>query len=76
MTETGRPYGGTNQPADDSDALPGEHPQHESVGANPADEPRAADGPMSTDVTQVPGNAPDDADAKRPGISDATGPTG
>jgi hypothetical protein len=75
MTETGRPYGGTNETPDDG-VLPGERPVQESVGANPADEPRAADGPMSTDVTSVPGNAPDDADAKRPGISDATGPTG
>ena len=76
MTETGRPYGGTNERPADDDVLPGERPQHESVGADPAGEPRAADGPMSTDVTQVPGNAPGDADAKRPGISDATGPTG
>jgi hypothetical protein len=76
MTETGRPYGGTNDAPEDPDVLPGERPVHESVGANPADSPRAADGPMSGDVTRVPDNAPDDADAKRPGIADATGPTG
>jgi len=75
MTETGRPYGGTNETPDDG-VLPGERPAQESVGANPADEPRAAESPMSTDVTRVPDHAPDHADAKRPGISDATGPTG
>ena len=76
MTETGRPYGGANERPDDSDALPGERPVHESVGADPANEPRAAESPMSGDVTQVPDRAPEDPDAKRPGIADATGPTG
>jgi hypothetical protein len=75
MTETGRPYGGTNDTPDDG-VLPGERPAQESVGADPANEPRAAGSPMSTDVTQVPGQAPGSTDAKRPGISDATGPTG
>ena len=76
MTETGRPYGGVNERPDDDEPLPGERPAHESVGADPANEPRAAESPMSGDVTHVPDNAPDDADAKRPGIADATGPTG
>ena len=76
MTETGRPYGGVNKPPHDTDVLPGERPGHESVGANPAEEPRAGEGPMSEDVTQVPDRAPDRPDAKRPGITDATGPTG
>jgi hypothetical protein len=76
MTETGRPYGGVNERPDDADALPGERHTQENVGANPADEPRAAEGPMSGDVTDVPDRAPDDPDSKRPGIADATGPTG
>jgi hypothetical protein len=76
MTETGRPYGGVNKSPDDTDRLPGERPTHESVGANSAAEPRAAEGPMSEDVTHVPDRAPDHPDAKRPGIADATGPTG
>jgi hypothetical protein len=76
MTETGRPYGGANERPDDTDVLPGERPEHERVGANPAEEPRAAEGPMSGDATRVPDRAPDDPDAKRPGITDATGPTG
>jgi hypothetical protein len=75
MTEgsmTGRPYGGVTERPDDTDVLP----DHERVGASPAEEPRAAEGPTSGDATQVPDRAPDDPDAKRPGITDATGPTG
>ena len=76
MTETGRPFGGANERPDDTDVQPGERPVQESVGADPAQEPRAAEGPMSGDVTRVPDNASDDSDAKRSGIADATGPTG
>jgi hypothetical protein len=76
MTETGRPYGGVNERPDDTDSPPGERPVHESVGADPAQEPRAAETPMSEDVTRVPDRAPDHPDVKRPGIADATGPTG
>jgi hypothetical protein len=76
MTETGRPYGGVNKRPDDTDVPPGERPVHETVGADTAQEPRAAEGPMSEDVTRVPDRALDDSDAKRPGIADATGPTG
>jgi len=80
MTEgsmTGRPYGGTNERSDD-DVLPGERPEHGEVGPpSPAEEPRAAQGPMSEDVTRVPdGGAAPGSDAKRPGMPDATGPTG
>ena len=75
MTETGRPFGGANERPDD-DVQPGERPVQESVGTDSAQSPRAADGPMSGDVTQVPDNAPGSSDAKRPGIADATGPTG
>ena len=76
MTETGRPFGGVNERPDDADAQPGERPVEESIGADTAQSPRAADAPMSGDVTRVPDNAPDDSDAKRSGIADATGPTG
>jgi len=76
MTETGRPFGGANERPDDSDVQPGERPVQESVGADRAQSPRAADGPMSEDATRVPGNAPDHPEGKRPGITDATGPTG
>ena len=65
-----------NERPDDTDVPPGERPAQETVGADTAQEPRAAEGPMSEDVTRVPDRAPDDADAKRPGIADATGPTG
>jgi hypothetical protein len=78
MTEgsmTGRPYGGTNQPRDDDAPLPGEKPEHGQVGANPAEEPRAAQGPMSDDVTETSRRS-EDPDAKAPDMPDATGPTG
>ncbi|WP_448627761.1 hypothetical protein [Geodermatophilus sp. URMC 64] len=49
----------------------------EQVTANPAQSPRAAQGPMSDDVTRVPDNDVEEgADAKKPGMPDATGPTG
>ncbi|MGY1619038.1 hypothetical protein ACI797_20035 [Geodermatophilus sp. SYSU D00691] len=50
----------------------------EQVSAAPEQSPRAAQGPMSGDVTRVPGDqdVEEGADAKAPGISDATGPTG
>ena len=73
MTEGQRPYGGTNEAGG---GMPGEHGDGESVGAAPEQSPRAAEGPMSGDVTRVPDNAGDDPDAKAPGITDATGPTG
>jgi hypothetical protein len=72
MTEGQRPFGGTNDPAGES----GERPEHDSVGADPAQSPRAAQGPMSGDVTHVPDNADENPDAKAPGIADATGPQG
>jgi hypothetical protein len=76
MTEsTGQhPQGGVNAQPDDG-SLPGEDGEPGMVDADPAGEPRAARGPMSEDVTQVPGNSAD-PDAKAPGISDATGPQG
>jgi len=79
MTEgsmTGRPYGGKNEKSDD-DVRPGERPERDEVQASPEQEPRAAQGSMSEDVTRVPeGNAAPGSDSKRGGISDATGPTG
>lgn len=72
MTEGQRPFGGANDPEGSS----GEQPEQGSVGADPANSPRAAQGPMSGDVTHVPDNASDDPDAKAPGIADATGPQG
>jgi hypothetical protein len=49
----------------------------EQVTAAPEQSPRAAQGPMSDDVTTVPDNDVDEgADAKAPGMPDATGPTG
>jgi hypothetical protein len=80
MTETGRPYGGTNE-RPDGEGLPGERPEQGQVTADPAQEPRAAEGGMSEDVTRVPEGgaekgAEKGADAKRPGMPDATGPTG
>ncbi len=74
MTETGRPYGGTNQ-RDEDEGLPGERAQEETVGADPAQSPRAAQGDMSDDVTRVPAGG-DHLDAKKPGMPDATGPQG
>lgn len=77
MTETGRPYGGVNKRPDDDEPLPGERPEPGRVGANPAEEPRAAQGGMSDDVTHVPDNDTEPGEAaKRPGIADATGPQG
>src|SRR3954447_6884318 len=51
---TGRPYGGVNEKT--SDVLPGERPNddQDQVAARPEQEPRAAQGPMSDDVTRVP----------------------
>ncbi len=72
MTQAQRPYGGANDPEGSS----GEQPQHEMVGEDPANSPRAAQGPMSGDVTSVPEGRSDDPDAKSPGIADATGPQG
>ncbi|MGY1601633.1 hypothetical protein [Geodermatophilus sp. SYSU D00815] len=56
----------------------GTRDDQEQVTAAPEQSPRAAQGPMSDDVTQVPGDrdVEEGADAKAPGISDATGPTG
>jgi hypothetical protein len=71
---TGRPYGGTNQPREGG-PLPGEKPEHELVEPNPAEEPRAAQGLMSEDVTDTPDRT-DDPDARAPDMPDATGPTG
>ena len=76
MTESmgQHPQGGANEPSDDG-SLPGEHGEAGLVGADPANEPRAAEGPMSGDVTHVPGMSAN-PDAKAPGIADATGPQG
>ncbi len=78
MTETGRPYGGANERPDDDQPLPGERPEKAQVTAAPEQEPRAAQGSMSGDVTRVPDG--DDADpgapGKAPGMPDATGPQG
>jgi hypothetical protein len=74
MTETGRPYGGTNDPSNE-EGLPGERPQSERVGAAPEQSPRAAQGGMSDDVTRVPDGG-EDPDGKAPGMPDATGPQG
>ena len=76
MTETGRPYGGTNQRSED-EGVPGERPEKDQVTAAPEQSPRAAQGGMSDDVTRVPdGGAEPGADAKKPGTPDATGPQG
>ena len=72
MTQAQRPFGGTNDPEGGS----GERPEHGSVGADPVNSPRAAQGPMSGDVTSVPEGGSDDPDAKAPGVADATGPQG
>ncbi len=76
MTESmgQHPQGGVNEQPDDG-SLPGEHGEPGMVDADPAGEPRAAQGPMSGDVTSVPDNSAD-PDAKAPGIADATGPQG
>jgi hypothetical protein len=60
MTSGQRPYGGTNDPGN-SDHLPGERPERDEVGADPAAEPRAT----QTDTM---------SDAEVP--ADPTGPTG
>ncbi len=79
MTEgsmTGRPYGGANE-RPEGEGLPGERQEEGSVGAAPEQSPRAAQGPMSDDVTHVPdGGADSDATSKTPGTPDATGPQG
>ena len=76
MTEAQQPYGGVNERPDDG-RLPGERPKHGTVDADPASSPRAAQGPMSGDVTRVPGNGSGDGgDGKAPGMPDATGPQG
>jgi hypothetical protein len=70
---TGQSQGG-NQ---DDDVLPGERPDHEMAEANPAEEPRAAQQPMSDQGPKVPDRPTrPGSDAKAPGITDATGPTG
>ncbi len=46
----------------------------EQVSAAPEQSPRAAQGPMSEDETEVPEGGSDDH--KKSGITDATGPTG
>ena len=74
MTETGRPYGGANDPSRE-EGLPGERPEHDAVTAAPEQSPRAAQGGMSDDVTRVPGGE-GDPDGKKPGMPDATGPQG
>lgn len=76
MTETGRPYGGANE-RPEGEGPPGERPEHDQVTEDPGTSPRAAKGDMSEDVTTVPdGGADNGADAKKPGMPDATGPTG
>ena len=77
MTETGRPYGGTNDSSKD-EGLPGEHPDNDQVGAAPEQSPRAGQGGMSDDVTHVPDGdgSEEGSESKAPGIADATGPQG
>jgi hypothetical protein len=74
MTETGRPYGGTNDPSAE-EGLPGERQEEGTVGAAPSQSPRAAQGGMSDDVTSVP-EGEGSPDGKEPGMPDATGPQG
>ncbi len=74
MTETGRPYGGTNDASQEA-GLPGETEEKGTVSAAPEQEPRAAQGAMSDDVTQVPGGS-EHPDGKKAGMPDATGPQG
>ena len=76
MTETGRPFGGTNQRPDD-ETQPGERPVKGEVTADDSQSPRAAQGGMPDDVTHVPDGGPETGpDAKKPGVADATGPQG
>ena len=79
MTEgsmTGRPYGGANE-RPEGEGLPGEREEKGSVDAAPEQSPRAAQGPMSDDVTRVPdGDADSGTESKKPGMPDATGPQG
>ncbi len=70
---TGRPYGGANERPDDQDRLPGERPDGDAVSAAPEQSPRAAQGAMSGDVTEVPDSGEGNRQA---GMPDATGPTG
>jgi hypothetical protein len=73
---TGRPFGGANEKPDDG-PLPGERPDEGEVGADSAQSPRAARGGMSGDVTEVPdGEQTGDRTGRKPGMPDATGPTG
>jgi hypothetical protein len=73
---TGRPYGGANERSE-GEGLPGERPHEGQVTAAPEQSPRAAQGPMSDDVTRVPGNGSGEGeDGKAPGMPDATGPQG
>ena len=75
MTETGRPFGGTNQRTEDTP--PGERPEEGTVTADDSQSPRAAHGGMSDDVTHVPAGGDGEAtDTKQPGVADATGPQG
>jgi hypothetical protein len=74
MTESGRPYGGTNDPSRE-EGLPGERPEEGDVSAAPEQSPRAAQGGMSDDVTHVPEGG-NDPDGKKPDMPDATGPQG
>ena len=79
MTEgsmTGRPYGGANERPDDG-SLPGERPVEDQVTAAPDQSPRAAQGAMSDDVTEVPDRGADPGTpSKAGGMPDATGPQG
>ena len=76
MTETGRPYGGANDPSKE-EGLPGERPDKDQVTAAPEQSPRAAQGGMSDDVTHVPGGgAEPGAESRKPGTADATRPQG
>ncbi|SNR31045.1 hypothetical protein [Blastococcus mobilis] len=76
MTETGRPYGGVNDPSKE-EGVPGERPEKDQVTAAPEQSPRAAQGGMSDDVTHVPeGGAGEGPESRRPGAADATGPQG
>ncbi len=75
MTETGRPFGGANDPSRE-EGIPGERPEQDNVTAAPEQSPRAAQGGMSDDVTHVPDGGSGDQDGKKPGMPDATGPQG
>jgi len=74
MTQGQRPYDGVNDPSRE-EGQPGEWSDDDAT-AKPEQEPRAAQGPMSGDVTHTGDAASDNPDAKKPGIADATGPQG